>query len=265
MDGPIDAGPGPLLRRLAELGRVVLDDLLFPPECAACGTSDTAAPFCPACRDELLAAAGPACPRCALPLGDVAARLAAARGGCGGCRGRALGFDGAIALGPYQGPLRRVCLRLKHTSGAWLARWAADLLVDARGEAIRDWVASEGAGAVVAPVPLHWWRRCRRGYNQAEELAARVARRLGLGLARPLRRVRPTAKLAGRGRVERAEVMRGAFRARDGGGRLRGRGVLLVDDILTTGATCGAAARALKGAGAGRVLALVLGRAEGRA
>jgi ComF family protein len=252
-------------RKLAEIGRVVLDDLLFPPECAICGNVETTTPFCPACRHELLAAAGPACPCCALPLGEVAARLAGERGGCGDCARRSLGFDAAVALGPYQGPLRHVCLRLKHTADAWLARWAADLLLDARGEAIRDWVAGSGVGVVVAPVPLHWWRRCRRGYNQAEELAGRLASGLGLRVVHPLRRARATAKLAGRGRVERAEVMRGAFRPARGSSRVAGRDVVLVDDILTTGATCGAAARALKRAGARRVLAVVLGRAEGRA
>ncbi|HEX8199395.1 MAG TPA: phosphoribosyltransferase family protein, partial [Isosphaeraceae bacterium] len=85
---------------------------------------------------------------------------------------------------------------------------------------------------------------------------------LGLALVRPLRRVVATPPLAQRGRAERARLMDQAFRAA-GLPALRGRAVLLVDDILTTGATCGAAARALKRAGAGRVAAVVIGRAEG--
>jgi predicted amidophosphoribosyltransferase len=79
----------------------------------------------------------------------------------------------------------------------------------------------------------------------------------------PLRRVVATPALADRGRVERAELLRHAFHSRIDA-RMRGRTVLLVDDILTTGATCGAAARALKKAGAKRVVAVVVGRAEGR-
>ena len=89
-------------------------------------------------------------------------------------------------------------------------------------------------------------------------------RRLGLRVARPLRRVKRTDRLAGAGRTERAERLRGAFRARTGPS-LAGRTVLLVDDILTTGATCGSAARALKSAGAARVVAVVIARAEGKA
>ena len=77
-----------------------------------------------------------------------------------------------------------------------------------------------------------------------------------------LRRVAPTKILAGLGRAQRARSIRGAFRAR--GGDLKGRSVFLVDDVLTTGATCGAAARALKRAGAARVVAVVIARAEGR-
>ena len=114
------------------------------------------------------------------------------------------------------------------------------------------------------PVPLHWRRRLERGYNQAEALADALARRLGLRSARPLRRVKATAILAGAGRTERLERLRGAFRARRAR-PLDGRTVLLVDDILTTGATCGSAARALKKAGAARVVAVVVARAEGRA
>ncbi|MBX6314469.1 MAG: ComF family protein [Isosphaeraceae bacterium] len=213
--------------------------------------------LCRECRAELIEAAGAACPRCALLVGP----WTSVAGGCPECRGRRLGFDGAIALGPYQGPLRDLCLRLKRGPNAWMAPWLADLLLEVRGEALR----ASGADRI-APVPLHWWRQLRRGYNQAEALAHALGRRLGLPVVRALRRVKPTRKLAGLGRVERAEALREAFRPRSRGGPdLAGRTVLLVDDILTTGATCGAAARALKQAGAARVVVAVLGRAEGRA
>lgn len=141
-----------------------------------------------------------------------------------------------------------------------MARWLADLLLEARGSLIREWAeTSEG----VVAVPLHWWRHWRRGYNQSEEIAARLAQRLGLPLLHPLKRVKPTPKLPGRSRLERNEILRGAFESR-GRKPLNGQDVILVDDVLTTGATCGAAARILKKAGARRVLAVVLARAEGR-
>jgi hydroxymethylbilane synthase len=148
-------------------------------------------------------------------------------------------------------------LQLKHERNAWIAPWLMDLLVEGRSE-----VEREAEGSWVVPVPLHWRRRLARGYNQAEVLAERLAKRLGVRLAHPLRRVVATPPLARAGRTERARLLRDAFRARPSSG-LKGRTVLLVDDILTTGATCGAAARALKRAGAGRVVVVVIGRAGG--
>jgi ComF family protein len=155
--------------------------------------------------------------------------------------------------------LRHLCLLLKRRANAWLARWLADLLVVARGEAFGTL-----AGAKVVPVPLHWRRRLGRGYDQADALAHRLARGLRLRPCRALRRLRATTTLARLGRAERLEVMRDAFGVRRRVS-LKGETVLLVDDILTTGATTGAAARALKKAGAARVVVAVIGRAEGRA
>lgn len=252
--------PMQTLRRWGES----LDRLLFPRACAVCGRVGIAGAICDECRGPLLAAAGRACPRCAMPL----APAESVQAGCVACRRRSLGFDAALALGPYEGTLRTLCLRLKRVQSAWLAPPLMDLVLQARGDQVRAWLAERPApaGVLVVPVPLHWSRRWRRRYDQAEALARVVARRLGVRQARALRRVRPTAPLAGRGRVERARALRRAFRVKAGWSRVvAGRDVVLVDDILTTGATCGAAARVLKRAGARRVLALVVGRALGRA
>lgn len=240
---------------LAECGRAV-EALVFPWECTECGDAGSGAPFCPACRQSLLTASSSVCGRCALPMGPFADRS----GGCAQCRGHALGFDQAFALGPYEGPVRNLCLRLKHERNAWLAPWVVDLLVEARSG-----LCQQPADACVAAVPLHWRRYWQRGYNQAESLATALSRRLDLRVVRPLRRVVATPKLATLSRTERARIMRDAFRPRRGAeAAVRGRTVLLVDDILTTGATSGAAARALKRAGAARVVIVVIGRAEGR-
>ena len=233
--------------------------LVFPWECPVCGDDggEAGAPFCPGCRAELLEAAGDACPRCARPVGP----WGLSPKGCGGCLGRSLGFDAAFALGPYQEPIRALCLSLKHEANAWVAPWLAGLVADAR-PGLRD-EATGAPGAWVVPVPLHWSRRLARGYNQADELARGLAGRLGLRKAGVLRRVVRTGILAGLGRAERAKALRNAFAAK-ADARLKGRTVFLVDDVLTTGATCGAAARALKRAGAARVVAVVVGRTEGR-
>jgi len=245
-----------MLQRVVGSFFEAVDALIFPWQCPVCGAGVVGSPFCPDCRAALLGAAGPACPRCALTLGPWA-RLDR---GCSACRGKSLGFDAAIALGAYQGPVRDLCLLLKNERNAWLARWMIDLLIEARAE-----LGQVPKDAWVVPVPLHWRRYWERGYNQSDELARRLAKRLALRRVGALRRVVATDPLAQLGRVERARVMRDAFRVRPRSkNALAGRTIVLVDDILTTGATSGAAARTLKKAGATRVLVVVIGRAEGK-
>jgi ComF family protein len=241
---------------LGALSRAV-DALVFPWSCAVCGAEGSGGAFCRSCRGALLAhsakAAASACPRCALPTGPYADL----RGGCGDCRGRPLGFEAAVALGSYEGALRDLCLRMKRDRDAWLAPWLCDLWAEARGEAVDR--LGLPPDAWIVPVPLHWRRHWERGYNQAEALARGLSRRLGRPVRRPLRRVVHSRKLAMMSATDRAQALREAFRARKGRA-LRGRTILLVDDVLTTGATCGAAARALRKAGAGRVIVAVMAR-----
>lgn len=236
-----------------------LGALAFPWSCAICGDEASTGPFCPTCRcqilDQAARRASSTCPRCALATGPYADL----DGGCSACRGRALGFDAALALGPYEGALRALCLSLKQERNAWLAPWLIDLVV----EASRDAFDRLPRGASIVPVPLHWQRRWRRGYNQAEALACALGQNLWLPVERSLRRIRGTDKLAPLSPTDRSEAMRGVFKVR-ANRRLSDRTVLLVDDVLTTGATCGEAARTLKRAGARTVVVVVLGRAEPR-
>jgi ComF family protein len=239
--------------------REALDALVFPWSCSICGAEGSGSPFCPSCRQGLLEqsarATASACPRCALSAGP----FADLRGGCAVCRGRSLGFDAALALGPYNGDIQDLCLRLKHESNAWLAPWLVDIFVEAR----RDTISHLPQDAWIVPVPLHWRRRWWRGYNQAEALAQGLARRLNLPVHQPLRRLVATKPLAHEGRTARAAIMHGAFRVRvHANRRLIGRTVLLIDDVLTTGATCGEVARALKKAGAARIVVIVIARTE---
>jgi ComF family protein len=137
-----------------------------------------------------------------------------------------------------------------------LAEVLADTWASHAGAALR----ATGA-EVVVPVPLHWWRRLRRGYNQSEALARILAARLGLP-CRPrwLRRTRPTPWQTDQtSPALRRENVRGAFGARPSRA-LGGKTILLVDDVMTTGSTASEAARALKAAGAGPVIAAVLAR-----
>jgi ComF family protein len=144
-------------------------------------------------------------------------------------------------------------LRIKHGAGEGLAEalglvWAEKSGADLAGLGLQ----------VVVPVPLHWWRRWSRGYNQSETLAQALAARLRLP-CRPnwLRRIRNTPHQTAQTPSGRWENVKGAFRARRTA-TAGGKSVLLVDDVLTTGSTCSDAARALKAAGATRVVVAVL-------
>jgi ComF family protein len=235
-----------------QLGRGLLH-LLYPVCCHFCGRSLTAdGPFCDACRTAFVDDPSPVCPRCAFTVGP----FAVIDGRCTHCREEAFSFNAAMRLGPYGGLLRDAVLRLKNHSGEGMAELFGELWADHAGATFR----ALGVDALV-PVPLHWRRRWRRGYNQSEAIAHGLAARLGLP-CRPswLRRTRATPMQTSQTFAGRRENVRGAFAASR---PLAGRTVLLVDDVMTTGATASEAARALRAAGAGRVVVAVLARAHG--
>lgn len=238
-------------RREAVTGLV---QLLYPGCCHLCGV--LLAPgvdfFCPACRTGLLTDPLPSCPRCAGTVGP----FAVTSGGCAGCRGESFAFDGAVRLGPYDGVLRDAVLRLKLHTGEGLA----ELLGGLWAEHHRQRLIALGTDTVI-PVPLHWWKRWRRGYNQSASLARGIAGKLQIPCFPAwLRRLRNTPVQTAQSPAGRRDNVRGAFRA-DPRARLKGRRVLLVDDVMTTGATAHEAAGALRAAGAARVVVAALARA----
>ncbi len=192
---------------------------------------------------------------CGLPVeGDLAA-LPNFR--CGDCVQHPPAFDLARSYGVYGGALRDLIHLLKYQEMTPLAGRLGPLMVEAalRPECAEAYAACD---AVVA-LPLDPERRRQRGYNQAELLAREVARGLGLPLwTDACRRTRPTSPQAGLTRPQRHANVRGAFDAQ--AGRVADKTILLVDDVMTTGATLSACSRALFQAGAKRILALTLAR-----
>jgi ComF family protein len=232
-----------------------LVNLLYPAACHLCNTplAPHGSAFCHPCRTELLSDPHNVCPRCAATVGPFADVIQ----GCLLCRERKYAFEVVVRLGFYEGKLRDAILKMKHSRGETLAdligeHWAvhAELILRSLG------------AEIVVPVPLHWRRRWGRGYNQSEALARAIADRLGLP-CRPscLRRVRHTPMQTAQSAAARLENVRGAFRAR--GAEFAGHTVLLVDDVMTTGSTASEAARALRQAGAARVVVAVLARSHG--
>ena len=152
---------------------------------------------------------------------------------------------------------------LKYSGATRLAPWLGQALADRVGIAGTDgpWAyAGPWAPQLVCPVPLHEQKRRRRGYNQAELVADALAARLGVPVFRGLERSDATPAQAGSGRIARIGNVAGAFRCRP----VRADRVLLVDDVLTTGATAHACAVALHAAGVAEVKLAVIARAEPR-
>jgi ComF family protein len=156
--------------------------------------------------------------------------------------------------GPYEGPLRRAIHLLKYEGITPLARPLGERLALA---------ANPFAGYdAIVPAPLHWGRRWNRGFNQADLLAREVSRRTGIPVDRRLLRTRPTPPQAGLSAAERRRNLQGAFAAAGEKAAIKGKNLIVIDDVMTTGATLEACARVLKRAGAAEVAALALARAD---
>ena len=227
--------------------------LFCPAPCLACEgiDRDLERPLglCRACREQLVRVRDPCCPTCARPLAAAAVPPGFR---CGRCRLRRPPFEGLIAHWAYQPPLDRVVVALKFERLRFLGEHLAEGLA---GRLAED---PPPVDAVV-PVPLHWRRRLERGYNQADEIARTVAEKLDLPRLDVLRRRRPTRPQTDLPREERGANLRSAFRCRRPE-RISERGILLVDDVVTTGATLGEAARCLRRAGSGPIFAAVVAR-----
>ena len=239
---------------LVGAGRVVLDAVL-PPLCLGCneivGTSGS---LCPTCWQGFTFIAAPHCARCGYPFAEDLGGDAL----CGGCLAHPPRYHRARAALVYDTETRRLVLPFKHgdrtdiarACGGWMARAGAELLTSAD---------------LVAPVPLHWRRLLTRRYNQANLLARVVVRAAGTGAPRLLpdllRRRRWTGSQTGLRAKERRSNVRHAFDVHPKWQEAaRGAKVVLVDDVLTTGATVEACARALERIGVGQVDVLTLAR-----
>lgn len=222
-------------------------DYALPPRCPACGViTPDADRFCLGCWQSLAFLGEPCCACCGLPFEYAGAGSGEAL--CGRCLADPPRFDRLRAAVGYGEVARRVALKLKYSGRPGVAETLAVLMARHVG-------AEPGTDPVLVPVPLHRWRIWKRGYNQSALIAAALSRRTGIPWAPDLiMRTKATPPLRGLGRRERAETVRGAFNVPAAArGQLRGRAVILVDDVYTSGATAGACAKALKRAGAARV------------
>ena len=229
----------PFAQPLARLRR------LLAPRCVVCDLED-GDPLCPGCARDYFSGDAPRCASCALRLPMARSELR-----CGNCLRSPPRFDGTVVLADYAPPVDRMITALKFGGRLPLAETFGCLLGRAATRLLQDTDA-------VCPVPLAFERQAGRGFNQAQEIARRVAADSG----RPLRtdvllRTRHTSAQMDLALAERRRNVSGAFVAR---GDLAGMRLAVVDDVMTTGATLDEVAAALKAAGAARVTNLVVAR-----
>jgi ComF family protein len=248
-DGLFRSGlkPGP---RASALWRGALD-LVFPPQALDGGQAAMSGGLSAATWSRIHFLDGPVCDGCGTPFEfDLGGR-------CAPCLRKPRAFDAARAACLYDETSRDPILKLKHADrldiaplfARWLSRAARELIEEADA---------------IAPVPLHRGRLIRRRYNQAAEIARPLARLSGVAyLPDALVRQRPTQTQGGKSGSGRRRNVAGAFRVpAKRTARVTGRRILLVDDVMTTGATAEACARALKAAGAVRVDVAVVARVK---
>lgn len=236
-------------RTLVPALRQGFGDGLLPQRCIVCGRFGAA--LHEACLDALPHANPPRCPRCWLPTANQPREARRGDGACSRCAAAPPPFEGLRTPYRFVGLARRGVIEGKFRGVSALL----EPLGRASGRVVPDWWAIDA----VAPVPLHGARRRRRGFDQARLLAATVADEIGVSINDGLlRRSRATGAQTALGMDRRRHNMAGAFEVR----ATPPPSVLLVDDVATTGATLGAAARSLLDAGAERVYALAVARED---
>jgi ComF family protein len=227
-----------------------LKDFSRVPVCRACLAKPeplAAEYFCVQCRAPFLSR---------FPLDE--------EGRCGLCRRGVRGFDAAYSFGFYEDELRKLIQLFKYGRIQTLSGPLGKLLARA--------LPHEQNFDVIVPMPLHWRKRWQRGFNQADLLAREIGRRMHVPVRNALRRTRYTESQAGLTSAKRRENVSGAFQGArravffppKNGKALDGLSVLLIDDVMTTGATAASCARALKRGGARQVTLLTLARADRR-
>lgn len=224
---------------------------VYPPECLLCGReiAQGTLAFCDSCLSRLKPRFPNDCPRCGAPVGQYVELSK----GCGQCHRETFAFDRVIRLGVYDSDMRLACLRAKAKGGDAVARGLGSALVHEKRSLFEELDID-----LAVPIPEHWTRRFLHAHYAAETLSREISRRLQIPWNRSLlTKLRRTPKQATSPTPQRRQQQQGSFGV-NRGVDLAGKTLLLIDDILTTGSTASAAARALKNAGAKRVIVSVV-------
>lgn len=245
--------------------------IIYPPRCPGCDRvlppEERTRGFCASCLAQIIPAAEPCCKICGKPIEDESLDR------CSDCRREEHNFVQGKSLFVYQGPMKEAMYRFKYSrrlayrrsfAAEAIRRYAPERMRPAQKTAGDGWLAGSGVQLII-PVPMHAARERKRGYNQAAVWGGGLSEMTGIPQASHLLiRTRNTAPQKTLTREKRRANLEGAFALSGMGAAVRGRRILLVDDIYTTGSTCDAASRVLLDGGAEAVylLTICIGRGD---
>jgi ComF family protein len=233
-------------------------DFCYPGVCAACNEScDGRGCLCGDCRLKLARLEmAPACDRCARPIPEFLAP-------CPHCTGDGLApYDRILRLGLFDEPLKDIVHQMKYHNRWPLAEMLADRLL--AHETVKGVISEMPTrDSRIVPVPLYHWRQVSRGYNQSEVIARRIAKKCRIKLAHPVTRLRHTETQTHLSRTKRIENLKDAF-ALTNARCVKGKHVIVVDDVMTTGATLQAVGRVIQDAEPASLCAIVVAIADPR-
>jgi len=228
-------------------------DLLYPPVCEFCDTAlDAAESLCAPCQDSLLRITAPFCQKCSEPFdGNITDSF-----DCPNCFGIEFHFDFARSALRSAEKTRELILNFKYQRRFYLARELSTLIHQTLSEDPR--LSDLPSDTVIIPVPLHWWREQKRTSNQSFEIARQLGLAVGYPVIKAIKRQRYTITQTRLTRKQRLQNLKGAFLLREKHlPDIKGRTILLIDDVFTTGSTAHECAKLLKSEGnAAKVIVL---------
>jgi ComF family protein len=246
--------------KILEKVREATLNLLYPPHCLGCGESlhrDVDPYLCEGCKTGITFIKNPRCTKCGAGL---ALYGKTPEDGCIHCQAMRLRFDTALSAVYFQGGVKELIHHFKYNQKEYLVKPLMAFI----SKALETGLPFPEKPHWIIPVPLHWRKKGQRGFNQAELLARCIGEELGIRvLPKGLSRLRDTRPQTSLSLTQRKENVKGAFQVKAPSEFIRGKTILLVDDVLTTGLTASECARVLKRAGAERVHVLTVARAVG--